>query len=180
MVRAREVLDRFGCDPATYEIVSHPRAVSPESAAQLSHVRARRLAVAPLVRDRRGQLYQLVVPASEHLDLDVASRVVGVDALRPASAAEIARTFPGCDAEALPPFGSRAGVPTVLDLCFFEEAEEDPDPTIWFEAGNPLELVAMPFAEFRRRAGPFAHEACLHERPRLARIASHGGRGALS
>ena len=178
MIRAREVLDRFGVEPASYEIVPHPRAVNAEAAAQLSHVRGRQLAVARLVRDARGQLYELVAPASEHLDLEVARRVLGTGALTPASPPEIARTFPGCDPEALPPFGTHAGVPTVLDLCFFERAEEDPDATIWFEAGNHLELVAMPFAEFRRRAGPFAHEACLHDRPRLARVASHGGRGA--
>lgn len=179
MIRASDCLARFGCAPGTYELVPHPRTASVEAAAQVAHVRGRDVAVARLVRDARGALALLVLPASERLDLDVARRVLGVDQLVPASPAEVERVFPGCHPDALPPFGARAGVPTVLDLCFFEEAEDDPGAILWFEAGNHLELAGMRFAEFRKRAGPFVHEACLHARPRLARVVPHGGRGAL-
>lgn len=179
MISARDFLARHGCEPGTYELVRHPRTSRTESAAPLAHVRGRNLAVAHLVRHARGALALLVLPASERLDLEIARRVLGTDELRPASAADAERVFPGCDPDALPPFGARAGIPTVLDLCFFEAAENDPDAMIWFETGNHMELAGMSFEEFRKRAGPFTREACLHARPRLARLVHHGGRGAL-
>jgi len=174
--RLRDLLERSA---VPYEVIAHPEAREADEVAKSSHVRARRLARVAVARDERDRPVMLVLPASEHLDLDIACRVVGVRRLTPAAAADLRRMFPDCEPGAIPPFGALYGMPAVLDLCFFEEQEEE-NGEIYFEAGSHRELVAMRFADFRRIAGPFAHEACLHLRPSLARPVKHGGRGALA
>jgi len=173
--RVRSLLERAA---VPFQVIEHPEAREAEDVAKTSHVRGRRLARVVVARDAHEHPVMLVLPASEHLDLDTACRVVGTSRLTVATAADLRRTFPDCEPGAIPPFPAIYGVPAVLDLCFFEEEEDNGE--IYFEAGNHRELVAMRFADFRRIAGPFTHEACLHPRPSLARSVKHGGRGALS
>jgi Ala-tRNA(Pro) deacylase len=173
--RLQELLER---EKVSFQRIQHPATREPEEAARASHVRARHLARASIARAEPGRYVLLVLPASEHLDLEIARRVTGWPRLVPATAAEIARLIPDCEPGATPPFGTLFGMPTVIDLCFFED-EEHADDTFYCEAGNHRELIAMPFSEYRRVAGPFAHEACLNAHPALARPLRHGGRGAL-
>jgi len=175
--RVRALLERSA---APFQVIEHPEAREAGEVARSGHVRARRLARVVIARDAAGHMVMLVLPASEHLDLDTACRVVGTRSLAVATAADLRRRFPDCEPGALPPFGALYGIPAVLDLCFFEGEEEEENGEIYFEAGNHRELVAMRFADFRRVAGPFAHEACLHLRPSHTRPVKHGGRGALN
>lgn len=174
--RIRSLLERSSVSWKRFE---HAEAHDPEESAIAGHVRARRLAAATIVRDDHERPVMLILPASEHLDLDTARRVVGGDHVTRASRRDVAGLFPDCDPGALPPFGRLYGVPAVLDRCFFEN-DGDEEAEIYFEPGNHRELVAMRFADFRRLAGPFAHEACLHRRQDASHVVKHGGRGALT
>lgn len=176
VARLQELLKARGFAAQCFE---HAATATAEAAALSGHVRARRLARAHVMRDAAGDCVMLVLPASERLDRATACRVLGTARLTPLPAGEWKQRFPDCEPGAAPPFGALYGMPAVLDLCFFEAEAGEADGDIYFEAGNHRELVAMRFEDYRRAAGPFAHEACLHLRPRPAHTVKHGGRGAL-
>ena len=139
-----------------YELLPHREAFTAQEVAQSTHVRGRRLAKVVMVRAGRDQYLMAVVPASEHVDLELLAHVSGRKRLELATEGEILRVFPDCEPGAMPPFGNLYDLPIFLDACF---AHEEP---IIFQAGNHHEVVRMPFAEYERLAGPFTKVACLH------------------
>jgi len=139
-----------------YELLPHREAFTAQEVAQSTHVRGRRVAKVVLVRAKRDQYLMAVVPASEHVDLELLAHVSGHKHLELATEGEILRVFPDCEPGAMPPFGNLYDLPIFLDACL---AHED---TIIFQAGNHHEVVRMPFSQYERLAGPFAKVACLH------------------
>jgi len=139
-----------------YELLPHREAFTAQEVAQTTHVRGRRLAKVVLVRTGRNRYLMAVLPASEHVDLEVLAHLSGHERLRLASEEEMLRAFPDCEPGAIPPFGNLYDVPVFLDTCLTHEED------IIFQAGNHHEVVRMPFAEYERLAGPFAEVACLH------------------
>lgn len=139
-----------------YELLPHREAFTAQEVAQTAHVRGRRVAKVVLVRAERDQYLMAVVPASEHVDLEMLAHVSGHKHLDLANEGEIIRVFPDCEPGAMPPFGNLYDTPIYLDECL---ARED---TIIFQAGNHHEVVRMPFEQYERLAGPFAKVAPLH------------------
>ncbi len=156
-------LDALG---VKYVVFRHEPVHTAAAAAQASHVPGREFAKVVVLRVEGDAYAMFVLPASEHLDLATVRRVSGHHAIAFATRDEIARRFPGCDPDAVPPFGRLFGVECVLDQCFFEHEEDEADGEIAFAAGTPEETVVMSFADYRRAAGPFTHEAHLHARPK--------------
>ena len=139
-----------------YELLPHREAFTAQQVAESTHVRGRRLAKVVLVRSGRDRYLMAVVPASEHVDLEVLAHLSGHAHLELAAEGEMLRVFPDCEAGAMPPFGNLYDVPVFLDACLAHEED------IIFQAGNHHEVVRMPVAEYERLAGPFAEVVCLH------------------
>lgn len=139
-----------------YELLPHREAFTAQEVAQTTHVRGRRVAKVVLVRAGRDQYLMAVVPASEHVDLELLARVSGHKHLELAGEGEIIRVFPDCEPGAMPPFGNLYDLPIYLDEGLTLE------DTVIFQAGNHHEVVRMPFEQYERLAGPFAKVAPLH------------------
>ena len=139
-----------------YELLPHREVFTAQEVAQSTHVRGRQVAKVVLLRAGRDIYLMAVVPASEHVDLEVLAHVSGHAHLELAAEGEILRVFPDCEPGAMPPFGNLYDLPVFLDACFTHEE------SIIFQAGNHHEVVRMPFAEYDRLARPFAKVACLH------------------
>jgi Ala-tRNA(Pro) deacylase len=139
-----------------YELLQHREAFTAQEVAQTTHVRGRQLAKVVLVRAGRDQYLMAVMPASQHVDLELLAQVSGRKHLELATEGEILRVFSDCEPGAMPPFGNLYDLPIFLDACLAREEH------ITFQAGNHHEVVRMPFADYERLAGTFAKVACLH------------------
>ncbi len=162
-----ERLKRFlDLEEVRYEVFPHPEAYEAVEVARRSHVPARRLAKVIVLHTSPNAWQMLVLPASEHLDHDITRRVTGHDLVRFASDDELSLLFPDCEVGAAPPFGKLWGLTTVIDACFERDEEEEGADDFYFQAGNHRELARVSFRDYRRIAGPFARETCLHVRPK--------------
>jgi Ala-tRNA(Pro) deacylase len=139
-----------------YELMPHREAFTAQEVAQATHVRGRRLAKVVVLRAGRDHYLMAVIPASCHVDLETVERISGLKGLAVASEGELLRLFPDCEAGAMPPFGNLYGLPVYLDECFARQEH------IIFQAGNHHEVIRIPFTDYERLAGPFAHVACMH------------------
>ena len=83
----------------------------------------------------------LVLPAVGAFDLGLAQRAVGDRRARPATDAEVRAIAPGCERDAMPPFGPRAAVTTILDPAVAALDQ------VAFPAGRASVLVVMQRAD---------------------------------
>ena len=137
---------------ATYEVLSHPHTSSSTDSAQAAHVSGRTLAKAVVVKDGSGYVLA-VLPANEHVSMQVLSRKLRAEALRLASEPEIGALFRDCERGAIPPVGEAYGMRSVI------EEELDGCQDLFLEAGDHRHLVHVTQPEFARlTAGvPRAH-----------------------
>lgn len=89
-----------------------------------------------------------VLPVDAVIDTLDLQHVLGVRSLRPATKLEIARLFPGCDRDAVPPFGQLYGVRVYVESSLMNE------DTIAFYAGTHQDVIYIRFADFCRAASP--------------------------
>lgn len=98
----------------TYEVETHPRAVTAQRLAAAEGISGYDVAK-PVLLSVGGQLAMMVIPGAEVLDLERASQVLGNNDVRLATEAEFASVFDDCEPGAEPPFGNLYGIPTFLD-----------------------------------------------------------------
>jgi Ala-tRNA(Pro) deacylase len=151
--RVMTLLDEEQLD---YDTMRHAEACTARGVAAASHVPAREVAKAVLVRDGGGRYLMAVVPASCRLDLEALARASCHRALALATEDEVARQFPDCEPGALPPFGNLYDIPTFLDVCLCDV------PEVLFSAGSRREVVGMPLADYLWAARPMLGQFCLH------------------
>ncbi len=89
-----------------------------------------------------------MLPANKTIDFKKASKLLGGSKLDLATEFEIEKQCPDCEFGVLPPFGSRYGMKTIVDLSLAD------DDDIWFEGNTHDEAVRMKFAEFCRLEQP--------------------------
>jgi Ala-tRNA(Pro) deacylase len=80
--------------------------------------------------------------------LEAVSRLLGDADVQLASEAEIAEHCPDCELGALPPFGSRYGMKTIVDESLAQ------DEAIVFEGNTHNEAIQMRFDAYRRLEEP--------------------------
>ncbi len=103
---------------ADYDVVVHPAAYDAQRMAQSVHVTGERVAKTVLLRADKGFKYVMaVLPATHHVDLLRVKQVIGAGDLELASEEEVAAHCPDCEVGAMPPFGSRICVETLIDEC---------------------------------------------------------------
>lgn len=137
-----------------FETLLHRPASSATMFAQSVHVPGRMVAKTVLVRAGSGYA-AAVLPATHRIDLDRLAAAIGVDHLEIATEDEVEAVFRDCERGALPPFGRRYGILTVVDAGLAEAGE------IAFEGNTRFEGVRMTYRDY---------EAI--EEPRRARFAT--------
>lgn len=136
----RNYLDAFG---AHWTPVGHPRAVTAQEMAELTHVSGHRVAKAVLVR-ADGEFVIAVLPASELIDPLKLARELGVTKVELANEAELRACFTGCEVGAEPPFGKLYGLPVVVDEDLITDGE------VLVRAGSHTQALRIPFTVFER------------------------------
>ena len=132
---------------APYAIQEHAKAYTTQEIAALEHVAGRRMAKVVMVL-ADADLFMLVLPATERVDIASLDRVLGRSGVRLAHEEEFAQAFPDCDAGAMPPFGNLYGVPVYVDRDLAR------DQSIVFQAGTHRHTMEMSWADFERLVEP--------------------------
>jgi Ala-tRNA(Pro) deacylase len=98
-----------------------------------------------LLRANGGYSYIVaVLPATKHVDLQLASTALGGSKLELATEADLAAHCPDCETGVLPPFGSQYAMHTMVDESLAKDQE------IVFEGNTHDEAIRMTFEDFRR------------------------------
>ncbi len=138
-----------------FEQVSHQPTYSAQRMAGTLHVPGREVAKTVLLRVRPKQDYVVaVLPANMELDLNRAADLLEVKRVELATESEIATFCADCEFGALPPFGSRYGLKTIVDASLAE------DDVIVFEGNTHHEAIRMKYDDY-----------CQLEKPLVASFA---------
>lgn len=136
---------------ARYEVHEHEPRFTSQETAKVSRISGKHFAKAVLlrVRDGRASCGLAVLPASETVDLDRLSDLIG-HPVEIADEEELVRVFPGFDAGAAPPIPELAKerVPVYVDACLAREGR------IAFNAGTHTAVVEMAWKEYERLTTP--------------------------
>jgi len=139
-------LDEQHC---SYALMQHPATYTAQEMAHELHVPGREVAKTVLLRVGGGSDFVVaVLPADKRVDLDRVSELVGGRDVELASEADIAAHCPDCERGALPPFGSRYGMKTIVDKRLAE------DEAIVFEGNTHEDAIQMRFDAFRQLEEP--------------------------
>jgi Ala-tRNA(Pro) deacylase len=133
----------------TFGILPHPTTYTAQEMAHELHVPGREVAKTVLLRAGDDDEFVVaVVPAHKVVDLRRMSHLLGGSNVSLARESEIEQHCPDCERGALPPFGSRYGMKTIVD-----EGLAD-DEAIVFEGNTHNEAIQMRFDEYRRVEEP--------------------------
>jgi Ala-tRNA(Pro) deacylase len=110
----------------------------------------------------------LLLPASwignfwERVDFTEVRRLTGSDAIRLATASELATLFPDCEISAVPPFGSLFQMPVLLaqDLSAME--------SIAFNVGTSTDVIRICTADFKKLEKPTVASFVAKKRRQLS------------
>jgi Ala-tRNA(Pro) deacylase len=132
-----------------FDLIPHRDTYDAQRMAQVLHVAGREVAKTVLLRADGDYAYVVaVLPATKHIDLAKAGKVLGGTKLELATEVEIAEHCPDCEFGVLPPFGSQYNMRTLVDESLTEDEE------IYFEGNTHHESIRMKFADFRRLEEP--------------------------
>jgi Ala-tRNA(Pro) deacylase len=124
-----------------------PRFTSQEVAAE-EHVSGHRLAKVVIVKTDDG-FVEVVVPASQRLNLEAVRRELGCNTCRLATEKEIGEQFGDCEVGAVPPLRHWPNVPILMD----RHLSELKGP-IMFQAGTHEDAIEMDFTDWYRMVQP--------------------------
>jgi Ala-tRNA(Pro) deacylase len=131
----------------TYEVESHPRAVTAQRLAASEGISGYHVAK-PVLLAIGGELAMVVVPGAEIVDLERASGALGNNDVRLATEEEFVAVFDDCEPGAEPPFGTLYGIPTFLD-----EDLRARDHIVCRD-GSHTETITIAMADYLRLIGP--------------------------
>jgi Ala-tRNA(Pro) deacylase len=144
LCKLREFLDSHNIK---YLVISHSLAYTAQGVAALAHVSGKKLAKTVIVKIDEV-LAMVVIPASEHVDLDQLRELTGAKTVAIASEGEFKDAFPDCETGAMPPFGNLYDMAVYADPSLAEQEE------ITFSAGSHRELVRMRWVDMARLVNP--------------------------
>ncbi|MGD9635762.1 MAG: aminoacyl-tRNA deacylase [Pirellulales bacterium] len=132
-----------------YEHVAHRPTSGAQRVAGQLHVPGHEVAKTVLLRVQPKREYVLaVLPADMTIDMKRAKALLAARRLELATELEIATFCTDCEFGALPPFGSRYGLKTIVDASLAQ------DETILFEGNTHHDAYRMRFDDFRRLENP--------------------------
>ena len=130
-----------------YVSIKHSSAYTAQETAECAHVSGKEMAKVVVV-NADGKLAMVVLPAPEHIDMELLKGALDVKKISLASEEEFSKLFPGCETGAMPPFGN------LYDMDVFVEADITNDEKIAFNAGTHTELIEMEYKDFARLVQP--------------------------
>jgi Ala-tRNA(Pro) deacylase len=142
--KVREFLDSHN---VKYLVISHSIAYTAQGIAALVHVSGKKLAKTVIVKID-GVLAMAVVPASQHVDLELLRSITRAGNVELATEQEFQRAFPDCETGAMPPFGNLYDMPVYADASLAAQEE------ITFTAGTHRELLRIAWADMVRLVDP--------------------------
>lgn len=142
--RLRQFLDGHN---VRYVTLTHSPAYTAQQVAEATHVPGNQLAKTVLVK-LDGRLAMAVVAAPEKVRLDALAKVSGAHTAELASEQEMARTFPGVEIGAMPPFGNLWDLPVYLSRTLTMS------DTIAFIAGTHTEVIALALSDYKALVEP--------------------------
>jgi Ala-tRNA(Pro) deacylase len=141
MAIAQPIAGFLNREHAAYTTLEHERAFTARQEAEVAHVPCRRWAKSVVCMADDEPLLA-VLPADLAVDLKRLRDLAGVRAVRLATAEEVATLFPGCEAGAMPPFGSLFGQRTFIDATLISE------PELVFNGGTFTDAICMDYQTF--------------------------------
>jgi Ala-tRNA(Pro) deacylase len=153
-----KVKDYLEQSHVAYEVLEHEPTFDAQHMAHAVHVHGREVAKTVLLRADHGYKYVVaVLPATHRIDLEKVSALLGGARAELASEIEIGEHCPECEFGALPPFGWKWGMKTIVDESLTKDEE------IVFEGDTHTESIRMRYDDFYRLASPlvgsFAYRA---------------------
>ena len=139
------LIDYLDRQYAAYNRQSHAVAYTAPEIAENSHITGHQFAKVVMIK-LGVELAMVVIPAHDHLDLELLKTELGVSSLQLADEREFSHRFPRCEIGAMPPFGHLFGLQTFIVPVFSGEEE------IAFNAGSHTEVIRMPLQEYMRLA----------------------------
>jgi len=133
-----------------YMVISHSLAYTAQGVAALAHVSGKKLAKTVIVKID-GILAMVVIPASEHVDLDRLRALTGAQIVEVATEREFKDAFPDCETGAMPPFGN------LYDMSVYADEVLAAHEEITFSAGSHRELVRMNWKDLEQLVRPTIH-----------------------
>lgn len=143
----RQISEYLNQHNVEYRCYNHPPAVTALEIAESTHVPGHLLAK-PVIIKADDQFVMAIVPANEHVDLELLRQVMGADQIRMAKESEFNRLFPLCEVGGMPALGRLYGLPVYLDQSLINE------DWIAFNAGTHTEVLKMDMENFKRLEHP--------------------------
>ena len=144
---ANKLKDFLNQENVKYVSIIHSPAYTAQEVAQSSHIPGGEIAKTVIVKID-GKLTMIVLPAPEHVDLELVEATTGASHVSIATEEEFGKRFPGCEIGAMPPFGNLYEMPV-----YVEEALTN-DETIAFNACSHSELISISYKDFFRLVKP--------------------------
>lgn len=125
-----------------FSSVDHEPTFDAQHLAQCVHVTGEVVAKSVLLRADDSYVLA-VLPATHAVDLRLAKKTLGAEAIALASEKECGSHFPDCELGALPPFGSHYGMKTLVDASLLADDE------IVFQGNTHHEAIRMSVRDYR-------------------------------
>ncbi len=130
-----------------YVSITHSRAYTAQETAESAHIPGGKLAKTVIVKID-GKMAMAVLPASEHVDLDLLKGAADAESVELATEQEFKDLFPHCEIGAMPPFGN------LYNMKVYVEESLTDDEEISFNAGSHTELVQMQYRDYEKLVSP--------------------------
>ena len=124
-----------------FEVLEHPSTFSALEMAHAVHSPGHEVAKSVVLK-ADGAYVLAVLPATRQVDLAKARAALQAGALGLADEGDFERLFPDCERGALPPFGSRYGLKTLVDESLTR------DERIIFEGNTLHEAIRMSYRDY--------------------------------
>ncbi len=124
-----------------YTAINHSTAFTAQEIAQFSHIPGNEMAKTVIVKID-GELAMVVLPAPEHIDLDLLKSATGAGKVSLATELEFMPEFSECEIGAMPPFGN------LYDMDVYVEEALSNDKMIAFNACSHNELIKIEYKDF--------------------------------
>ena len=137
-----------------FEMMAHDRTYTAQTLAAAVHVCGDEVAKTVLLWTDDDYLLA-ILPATHTIDLDRVESMLGMNTVELATEKECGARFPDCELGALPPFGSRYGMKTIIDESLMRDDE------IVFEGNTHSQAIRMKVKDYmaleNATVGSFSH-----------------------